>query len=119
MIQKNSDEETDLINYEIEIGDRLFHFYLGTDLRDSMHDEYDSEPYVQINIGIEELTYDEIWDIYESTALTMTNYFINRRKIRFTPWEKSNDCELSDVEINSLFGNVLKAIGPLQEEENE
>ena len=116
---KNSDEETDLINYEIEIGDRLFHFYLGTDLRDSMHDEYDSEPYVQINIGIEELTYDEIWDIYESTVLTMANYFINRRKIRFTPWEKSNDCELSDVEINNLFGNVLKAIGPLKEEENE
>ena len=114
---KDVDEETNIINYEIEIGDRLFHFYLGTDLRYSMHDEYDTEPYVQINIGIEELIYDEIWDIYESNVLTGANYFINRdRKIRFTPWEKSNDCELSDVEINNLFGNVLKAIGPLKEE---
>ena len=111
------DEETNIINYEIEIGDRLFRFYLGTDLRYSMRDESDTEPYVQINIGIEEWIYDRIYDSYEIKALTMANYFIDRdKKIYFTPWEKSNDCELSDVEINNLFGNVLKAIGPLKED---
>lgn len=117
---KGVDEETNIINYEIEIGNRLFHFYLGTDLRYSMRDESDTEPYVQINIGIEELIYDEIWDSYEINVLMMADYFIDSdKKIHFTPWEKSNDCALSDVEINNLFGNVLKAIGPLQEEENE
>ena len=110
-------EETDLINYEIEIDDRLFHFYLGTDLRYSIRDEDDWAPYVQINMGIEELIYDRIWDSYEINVLTMAAYFIeNYEKIYFTPWEKSDDCELSDDEINNLFGNVLKAIGPLKEE---
>ena len=110
-------EETDLINYEIEIDNRLFHFYLGTDLRYSMHDEDDWAPYVQINMGIEELIYDRIWDSYEINVLTMAAYFIESyEKIYFTPWEKSDDCELSDDEINNLFGNVLKAIGPLKEE---
>jgi hypothetical protein len=47
----------------------------------------------------------------------MADYFIDKGKeIRFAPWEKSTDCELPDVEINNLFGNVLKAIGPLKEE---
>lgn len=110
-------EETDLINYEIEIDDRLFHFYLGTDLRYSIHDEDDWAPYVQINMGIEELIYDRIWDSYEINVLTMAAYSIeNYKKIHFTPWEKSNDCELPDDEINNLFGNVLKVIGPLEEE---
>ena len=110
-------EETNLINYEIEIDDRLFHFCLGTDLRYSIRDEFDTEPYVQINICIEELIYDKIFDCYEINVLTMANYFIDRhKKIYFTPWEKSNDCELPDDEINNLFGNVLKAIGPLEEE---
>ena len=114
------DEETDVIHYEIEIGDRLFRFYLGTDLRCSMHDEYDMEPYAQINMGIYEWVYDRIWDSYEINVLTMANYFIDKgKKIRFAPWEKSTDCELSDAEINNLFFFFLKAIGPLKEEENE
>lgn len=112
-------EETDLIHYEIEIDDRLFHFYLGTDLRYLIHDEDDWEPYTQINIGIEEIIYDKILDCCEINVLTMADYFIGRhKKIYFTPWEKSNDCELPDDEINNLFGNVLKVIGPLEEEES-
>jgi hypothetical protein len=111
-------EETDLINYEIEIDDRLFHFYLGTDLRYSIRDEDDWAPYAQINMGIEEFIYDRIWDSYEINVLTMAAYFIESyEKIHFTPWEKSDDCKLSDDEINNLFGNVLKSIGPLKEEE--
>lgn len=113
-------EETDIISYEFEIGDRLFHFYLGTNLRYSIHDEDDWEPYAQINIGIEEWIYDRAWGRYEIDILTMADYFVDRdKKIHFTPWEKSDYCELSDDEINDLFGNILKAIGPLEEENNE
>ena len=62
---KGADEITDLINYEIEIDDRLFHIYLGTDLRHSIYDEYDTEPYTQINIGIKELIYDRCFRLYD------------------------------------------------------
>ena len=116
---KGADEITDLINYEIEIDDRLFHIYLGTDLRHSIYDEYDTEPYAQINIGIKELIYDRCFRLYDHNVLMGASYFINSdKKIYFSSWEKSNDCELPDDEINNLFGDVLKVIGPLEEEES-
>lgn len=115
---KYANEEIYLINYEIEIDNRLFHFYIGTDLRYSMRDEYDTEPYAQINIGIAELIYDRCFRLYDNNVLMGSSYVIDdNKKIYFSSWEKSNDCELPDDEINNLFGNVLKVIGPLKEEE--
>lgn len=113
------DEEVNLLNFEFDIAERKFSIFLGTDLKVQIHDEYDIEPIVQVNIGVEERVYDKFWDRYEYQCISYSSYFIGTeigaKLISMSPWEKSTDCEMSDEEINALFGTVFESLLDLVE----
>lgn len=117
------DEEVNLLNFEFDIAERKFSIFLGTDLKVQIHDEYDIEPIVQVCIGVEERVYDKFWDRYEYQCISLSSYFIGTeigaKLISMSPWEKSTDCEMSDEEINTLFGTVFESLLDLVEKINK